>query len=194
MPPPSQGEILNFPDAIAWEAWLAGHHRDHGEVWLLIAKKGFEKKGMVIGDALDVALCYGWIDSHRRSHDQTHYLQRYSPRRSKSPWSLLNVKRAEALIEVGRMREAGFAEIAAAQADGRWAAAYGPQSRSEIPADVTAALARHGSAEEAFGRLSKSAQYVHVLPLLKATSAEVRERRLRKLIALLEASRPNSGS
>jgi uncharacterized protein YdeI (YjbR/CyaY-like superfamily) len=124
---PDDTQVLACADVAQWESWLADHHEQSSSIWLLIAKKGSDKKSVTISDALDVALCYGWIDSQRKSHDADHYLQRYSPRRAKSPWSRLNVERVEALIDAGRMRAPGLAEVAAAQAEGRWAAAYEPQ-------------------------------------------------------------------
>ncbi|MFE9580085.1 YdeI family protein [Nocardia sp. NPDC006044] len=119
-----------FSNAAQWESWLADQHDDAVEVWLVIAKQGTE--GLTIGEALDVALCFGWIDSHRKALDERHFLQRYSPRRAKSPWSQLNVMKAEALIAAGRMREPGFAAIEAAETDGRWAAAT-PRAARPMP-------------------------------------------------------------
>lgn len=115
-----------FSNAAQWASWLAEQHDESAEVWLVIAKKGAE--GLTIGEALDVALCFGWIDSHRKALDERHFLQRYSPRRAKSPWSQLNMTKAEALIEAGRMRAPGFAAIRAAEADGRW-----PAERARTP-------------------------------------------------------------
>ncbi|MFC9434645.1 YdeI family protein [Nocardia sp. NPDC057030] len=127
-----------FSNAAQWESWLADQHDESAEVWLVIAKKGAE--GLAIGEALEVALCFGWIDSHRKALDERHFLQRYSPRRAKSPWSQLNVTKAEALIAAGRMRAPGFAAIAAAETDGRWAAAT-PRARA---ARVMPSLVRAG--------------------------------------------------
>lgn len=121
--PIDDAEILTLADAAGWEAWLADHHDRSSGVWLLIAKKGSARTSVTIREALDVALCYGWIDSQPRGHDADRYLQRYSPRRPRSPWSKLNADRAEALIAAGRMRPPGLARIEAAKADGRWAAA-----------------------------------------------------------------------
>jgi uncharacterized protein YdeI (YjbR/CyaY-like superfamily) len=112
-------EPFDFATAAEWEAWLASHVDQEGGVWLKIAKKGSAKTSVAILEALDVALCYGWIDSQRKSYDQDYYLQRYSPRRPKSPWSKINVDRVEVLLAEGRIRARGLAEIRAAQADGR---------------------------------------------------------------------------
>jgi uncharacterized protein YdeI (YjbR/CyaY-like superfamily) len=177
---------LVFTDAAQWDSWLAEHHAASSGVWLRIGKKGSRATSVTIGDALDVALCYGWIDSQRKSQDAIYYLQRYSPRRAKSPWSRLNVERAQALIDAGRMKEQGLVEVAAAKADGRWAAAYAPQRNVLAPADLTAALERNERARAAFEGLDKSARYAVLLPLLKATTPAARGRRLRKAIAALE--------
>jgi uncharacterized protein YdeI (YjbR/CyaY-like superfamily) len=167
---------------------LADHHRQSGGIWLLIAKKGSDRVSVTIGDALDVALCYGWIDSQRRAHDADHYLQRYSRRRPGSPWSKLNVERVEALTDAGRMRAPGLAEVAAAQADGRWAAAYEPQRNATLPADLAAALDQNEPARTAFEQLDRTGQYAIVLPVLKATTPAIRLSRIQKAIATLETS------
>jgi uncharacterized protein YdeI (YjbR/CyaY-like superfamily) len=181
-------DILACADAAEWDAWLADHHADSSGIWLLIARKGAALASVSTGEALDVALCYGWIDSQRRGHDESFYLQRYSPRRPRSPWSMLNVKRVEALIEAGRMRPRGLGEVAAAQADGRWAAAYQPQRNVEVPPDLAAALERDPRAAAAFGRLDKTRQYSVILPVLKATTPVMRSARVQKAIQSLAAS------
>ncbi|WP_328389119.1 YdeI/OmpD-associated family protein [Nocardia sp. NBC_00416] len=117
---------LTFGSTDDWETWLSGHHDTSTEVWLKIAKKNSPTPTVTIDEALDIALCFGWIDSHRRGLDADHYLQRYSPRRRRSPWSLINRAKAEALEHAGRMRAPGRAAIAAAVADGRW-----PDPRSD---------------------------------------------------------------
>ena len=182
---PQPADILACADAAEWEAWLADHHDESSGIWLLIARKGTAQASVTIGEALDVALCYGWIDSQRRGHDESFYLQRYSPRRPRGPWSMLNVKRVEALIEAGRMRPPGLAEVAAAQADGRWAGAYQPQRDVEVPPDLAGALEQDPRAAAAFARLDKTRQYAIILPILKATTAEMRSARIRKAIDTL---------
>lgn len=179
-------QALACTNAAEWESWLAAHHEQSSGVWLLIAKKSSDEVSVTISDALDVALCYGWIDSHRKSHDTNYYLQRYSPRRARSPWSKLNVERAEALIASGRMRTRGLTEVAAAQADGRWAAAYESQRNAQLPPDVAAALEQSERAKTAFAQLDKSGQYAIILPILKATTPAIRGSRLRKAISKLE--------
>jgi len=174
-----------FTTPAEWESWLATHHAQSPGIWLLIAKKNAAKPLITIGEALDVALCYGWIDSQRKGFDDKSYLQRYSPRRGKSPWSRLNVDRVAALSEAGRMRAAGLAEVAAAQADGRWAVAYEPQGKAGLPEDLATALGGNAKAAAAFASLDRTGQYMLILPLLKATTPEIRLARVNKAIARL---------
>jgi uncharacterized protein YdeI (YjbR/CyaY-like superfamily) len=112
-------EIMEFADAARWESWLAEHH-ETADVWMKIAKKGSDRRTVTIDEALDVALCYGWIDSHRRACDADYYLQRYSPRRRHSPWSHLNATKVAALTAAGRMRQPGLAAVRKAKETGRW--------------------------------------------------------------------------
>lgn len=170
-----------------WESWLAKNHDRSDGLWLLIAKKGSNKNSITIGEALDGALCYGWIDSLRKGYDADYYLQRYSPRKSKSPWSKINVEKVEALVAARRMRKPGTLAIAAAKADGRWAAAYLSQRNASLPPDLAAALNRNQRAKTAFVKLGKTGQYLVTLPLLKATSPLIRLVRLKKMITQLEA-------
>ncbi|WP_337099143.1 YdeI/OmpD-associated family protein [Paenibacillus sp. YIM B09110] len=179
-------DFIDFTNTKEWESWLAEHSNRQDEAWIRIAKKGTGITSITIQEALDCALCYGWIDSHRRSFDERYYLQRYSPRRAKSPWSLVNVKKAEQLIETGQMKEPGYAEIRLAQADGRWDAAYESQRTATIPPDLAVALEMHTQAKQAFHQLDKSAQYAMFLPILKATTSTARSSRLQKVIAKLE--------
>ena len=176
-----------------WDSWLAKHHQQEIGLWLLIAKKGSGKKSIAISDALDVALCYGWIDSQRKGYDADYYLQRYSPRRPKSPWSKINVDRAEALIRARRMRKPGLTAIAAAKADGRWDAAYASQRGATLPPDLAAALKRNKHASAVFEQLDKTGQYLVTLPLLKATTPTIRLIRLKQAITKLVAGNNASG-
>ncbi|SEM14608.1 YdeI/OmpD-associated family protein [Streptacidiphilus jiangxiensis] len=181
--------MLHFEDARAWEEWLAAHHRSEPEAWLLIAKKGHTREVATVSieDALQVALCYGWIDSLRRAHDAGAYLQRYSPRGPRSLWSAANVERVGALAAAGRMAEAGLAEVAAAQADGRWEAAYAGQREAEVPVELVEALAGSARAAERFEAMGRTARYQVMLPVLKARTPEGRvaqaERAVRELLA-----------
>ncbi|AFH62839.2 hypothetical protein B2K_19320 [Paenibacillus mucilaginosus K02] len=181
--------FIDFTDAADWESWLASHHDRREEAWLRIAKKDSGKVSVTISEALDVALSYGWIDSHRKAFNEAYYLQRYSPRRSKSPWSMVNVRKAEKLMETGRMKAPGYAEIHRAQGDGRWEAAYESQKSATIPQDLIAAFEVHEQAKQAFSQLDKTSQYAILLPLLKATSAKSRAVQLQNAITRLETIR-----
>lgn len=181
------GPLLTPPDAAAWEAWLAEHHDRSGPVWLRIAKRRSGLASPTIGEALDVALCFGWIDSQRRGLDDRAYLQRYSPRRPRGPWSAINVARVEELIAQGRMREPGLAQIRAAQEDGRWDAAYLGQRRARVPEDLLAELEQRSRARERFEALSRSERFDLFLPMLTARTAAGRRSRLERALARLEA-------
>jgi uncharacterized protein YdeI (YjbR/CyaY-like superfamily) len=178
--------LLEFPDADAWDAWLATHHADASEAWLRIAKRGSGIETLAIGEALDVALCWGWIDGQRRRHDEGSFAQRYCPRRPRSSWSQVNVAKVEALTAAGRMRPPGLAQVAAAQADGRWAAAYASQRTAEVPADLAAALAASPRAAAAFAGLGRSEQYQVILTLLKTQTERGRTQALARAISRLE--------
>jgi uncharacterized protein YdeI (YjbR/CyaY-like superfamily) len=172
--------MMFFPDAAAWEAWLAEHHGTAPDAWLKIAKKGSGVASVTAAQALEVALCYGWIDGHRKALDERYFLQRYSPRRKRSSWSRVNVERVEALTAAGRMRPAGLAEVAAAKADGRWDAAYAAQRDIAVPPDLAEALAADPKAAARFEALGKTARYQLILPLLKARTPAGRASRLQK--------------
>jgi len=175
-------EPLEFPDGAAWTTWLERHHSSESEAWLRIGKKNAGSGLIAIGDALDGALCFGWIDAQRRGLDQVSFLQRYCRRTARSSWSQINVDKVEALIIAGRMASAGYAEIEAAKADGRWDAAYVRQRDAEPPADLIAALAEHPGALSSFEALSRTDRYLVFLPLLKATSARARSRALDRAV------------
>jgi uncharacterized protein YdeI (YjbR/CyaY-like superfamily) len=178
-------QAATYVDAQAWEAWLDRHHDERDGAWIKIAKKGSGLASVTAAEGTEVALCFGWIDGHRKSYDSTYFLQRYSPRRRGSSWSRLNVERAELLIATGRMRAAGLAEIAKAQADGRWDAAYASQATATVPDDLAAALAADDRAREAFDRLGRTDRYAVILELLKAPSPAARATRLRRALARL---------
>ena len=182
-------EVIACAGAADWESWLAAHHAVRDGVWLKIAKKGSGRPSVTPAEATEVALCYGWIDSHRKSHDGTHFLQKYSPRRRGSSWSRINVERAERLIAAGRMRAPGLAEIEAAKADGRWDAAYESQRTATVPPDLAAALARDEQARAFFESLGRTDRYAVILRLAKARSPTGRAAQLRRLVALLHAGR-----
>jgi uncharacterized protein YdeI (YjbR/CyaY-like superfamily) len=179
-------EVLEFPDAAGWEAWLGDRHATSSEAWLRIGKKGKGLALIAIGDALDVALCYGWIDGQRRSFDDASFLQRYCPRRPRSSWSQVNVAKVAALTAAGRMRPPGIVEVEAAKADGRWEAAYASQRTAEVPPDLAAALAGDPVAAAAFERLSRSDRYWIILQLLKTRTAEGRAKHVARAVERLK--------
>ena len=182
-------EIIGCASAAAWESWLAAHHAVRDGVWLKIAKQGSGQPSVTPAEAVEVALCYGWIDSQRKSHDGAYFLQKYSPRRRGSSWSRVNVERVEALIAAGRMRAPGLAEVEAAKVDGRWDAAYESQRTATVPADLAAALARNEPARAFFESLGRTDRYAVILRLLKARNAAGRAAQLRRMVALLQAGR-----
>ena len=182
-------DVLDFPDAAGWESWLAAQHGGRAEAWLRIAKRHSGIASVTSAEALDVALCYGWIDGQRRAHDDVSFLQRFSRRRPRSSWSKVNVAKVEAMMAAGRMRPAGLAEVAAAKADGRWEAAYESQRTAAVPPDLAAALAGNARANATFERLGRSERYAVILPLLKARTPETRARILAQAVARLAAQK-----
>jgi uncharacterized protein YdeI (YjbR/CyaY-like superfamily) len=185
-------DVLDFPDAAGWEAWLAEHHEDQTQAWLRIAKRHSGMLLVTIAEALDVALCFGWIDGQRKALDDVSFLQRYSRRRPRSSWSKVNVAKVEALTAAGRMQPAGLAEVAAAKADGRWELAYESQRTAEVPPDLAAALAADPRANSAFASLGRSERYAVILPLLKARTAATRATVLDRVVARLAAPQQRS--
>jgi len=185
---------ITFADARAWERWLADHHDTPEGVWLKIAKKGSAMRSVTAAEAIEVALCFGWIDSHRKSLDETWFLQKYTPRRPRSAWSRVNVDRVEALMAAGRMHEPGLAQVAAAKADGRWDAAYESQRTATVPPDLEAALAKSTAARKTFESLGRSDRYGLILRLLKARTVEQRTAQLARIVAMLEAGERPQGT
>ncbi|MPZ60948.1 MAG: OmdA domain containing protein [Propionibacteriales bacterium] len=181
----SDREVLEFPDAAGWESWLEANHEERTEAWLRIVKRHSGITMVTITEALDVALCYGWIDGQRKAYDNESFLQRYSRRRPRSSWSKVNVAKVEELMAAGRMRPAGLAEVEAAQADGRWEAAYESQRNAAVPPDLAAALAGNARAHTAFDRLGRSDRYAVILPLLKARTPDTRARILARAVERL---------
>jgi uncharacterized protein YdeI (YjbR/CyaY-like superfamily) len=168
------------------EAWLEENHASSQGVWLKIAKKGAPEPSVTYAEALEVALCFGWIDSQKRGFDETHFLQRFTPRRPRGRWSKINREKAEALIAAGRLRPTGLAEVEAAKADGRWEAAYEGQRTAKVPPDLQRELDANSTAAEFFASLSSANRYAIVYRLDEAKKPETRERRLQKFVAMLE--------
>jgi uncharacterized protein YdeI (YjbR/CyaY-like superfamily) len=186
-PAVNEAEVIAFRDAAEFEAWLDAYGNQRAGVWLKIAKKGSGVPSLTDDEAVDLGLCYGWISGQRKSYDHVYYLQKYVPRRPRSRWSQVNVAKVEELIAAGRMRPPGLAEVEAAKADGRWAAAYESQRNATLPPDLTAALAASPQAARVFGALSKTQQYAVILKLITARTSTARTAQLRRAMAELEA-------
>ena len=168
------------------EAWLGDNHGSSPGIWLKIAKKGSGVESVDYAEALELALCFGWIDSQKRGLDESFFLQRFTPRRPRGKWSQINRTKAEELIAAGAMRSAGLAEVEAAKADGRWDAAYAGQRAATVPEDLRQELDRSPAAREFFESLDAANRYAILYRLQEAKKPETRERRLRKFIAMLE--------
>ncbi len=179
--------ILVFQDQAAWEAWLQPHHGETEGVWLKLAKKGAGVSTVTYDQALESALCYGWIDSQISAYDMQYYLHKFSPRRPKSKWSKTNCERAEALIASGRMQPAGLQQVEMAKADGRWEAAYDPASRISVPEDLQIELDRNPSAKAFFDTLNGINRYSILHRLQVAKRPETRSKRLKEFIAMLSS-------
>ncbi|MEU1556215.1 YdeI/OmpD-associated family protein [Streptomyces scabiei] len=192
MTTPADTEALAFPDAGHLDAWLTAHPAPGTRrLWVKVAKKGSGIRSVGAGEVNDVALCHGWITGVRRRLDEAYFLQRITPRRPGGDWSLVNVRRVAELTAAGRMRAGGLAEVAAARADGRWAAAYASQKEATVPDDLAAALAGRPAARDAFARLGRTDRYLIVLTLLRARTPRTRETRLRSALAALETQGPD---
>jgi uncharacterized protein YdeI (YjbR/CyaY-like superfamily) len=177
---------LIVPNAAAWRAWLAEHHAEPAGVWLVLAKKGTEKPtSLTYAQALEEALCHGWIDGQARRRDQTTYRQRFTPRRKRSAWSKRNTGIAERLRAEGRMHPAGHAEVERAKADGRWEAAYAGPASIEVPPDLAEALAGEPKAQAMFENLSSQNRYAVLYRIATAKRADTRARRIAQFVTML---------
>ena len=180
--------VLSFDTLPDCEAWFAEHHADHRGFWLKIGKVGAAQT-VNYAEALEVALVYGWIDGQKRGYDETYWLQRFTPRGPRSKWSQINRDKAEALVEAGRMQPAGQAQVDAAKADGRWAAAYAGSRTIEVPDDLTRALRRNARARRAFEGLDSSNRYAILFRIHDAKRPETRVRRIEQFVTMLAEGR-----
>jgi uncharacterized protein YdeI (YjbR/CyaY-like superfamily) len=178
--------ILAFTSLDAWEDWLAAAPRSMTGIWLKLAKKGSGLPCVTQPGAIEGALCHGWIDGQAAPFDAQHWLIRFTPRRPRSKWSLVNREKAEALIAADRMSEAGLAEVEAARADGRWQAAYAPSSRIEVPPDLAAALDAAPKAKRAFEAIDRLNRYAILYRIHEAKRPETRTKRIMGFVAMLE--------
>nr|WP_322755927.1 YdeI/OmpD-associated family protein [Frankia sp. Cas3] len=178
-------EIIMFESAQAFEHWLSEHHSSSPGIWLKLRKKARGVVALDYTQALDVALCYGWIDGQKGKFDDSYWLQRFTPRKPKSKWSKINRDKAASLLEQGRMRPAGLAEIERAKTDGRWDAAYDGWRSASVPDDLTEALAANPAAEKFFATLDGQNRYAVLYRIQDAKKPETRARRIETYVAML---------
>lgn len=178
--------IRAFKDARAFDSWLSKNHTAADGIWMRMARKSSGTKSVSYLEAVEVALCHGWIDAQKLPESETTWLQRFVPRRSRSIWSKINREKALALIASGDMKPAGLAEIERAKSDGRWEAAYDSFGGAAIPADFAKELNRHPKAKAFFKALGKTNSYAITWRLQTAKKPETRERRIRTFIEMLE--------
>lgn len=178
-------ETVSFPTAVALEEWLAANHATSPGIWLKLAKKVAGVESLTYAEALDVALCFGWIDGQKAKLDDRHWLQRFTPRRPRSKWSKVNRDKVTALIDQGRMRPAGLLEIQRAKDDGRWDAAYDGSRTATVPDDLAAALARNPAAAEFFATLDSRNRFSVLHRVQDAKKPETRARRIEQYVSML---------
>jgi uncharacterized protein YdeI (YjbR/CyaY-like superfamily) len=182
-------EGFAFDSAAAWRAWLAANHSSSSGVWLSIAKKGSGVPSVTHDEAVDEALCYGWIDAQRTKGNDTHFRQRFTPRTRRSPWSKINTERVARLIRARKMRAAGMREVEAAKADGRWDAAYAGQASVAIPNDLQAALDASPGSAELFARLDSRNRYAILYRIGAVKKPDTRAKKIAGFIRDLEAGK-----
>jgi uncharacterized protein YdeI (YjbR/CyaY-like superfamily) len=186
MSPQRDEPVLAFASRAEWEAWLARQHTTSSGLWLQIAKKGSGVASVSYAEALDVALCYGWIDGQKGKLDERCWLQRFTPRKARSPWSKINCAKAAELIARGEMRPAGLVEVERAKADGRWDRAYQGQRIATVPEDLQRELDRNDRAREFFATLDSANRYAILYRIEEAKKPETRARRIAKYVAMLD--------
>ena len=178
--------VLAFADADAFERWLESQPEDSPGLWLKLAKAGSGIRTVTKAEAIDAALCHGWIDGQLDKYDHRHWLVRFTPRKARSKWSQVNRARATELLEAGRVRARGLAQIKAAKADGRWDAAYAPASKAEVPADLQAALDKSPDAAAFFATLTGANRYAILYRIGAVKKPETRARKIADFVAMLE--------
>jgi uncharacterized protein YdeI (YjbR/CyaY-like superfamily) len=179
-------DLLEFQLATQWDKWLAKNHSKSNGVWIRLFKKASGVASMNSSDAVDMALCYGWITGQSRPYDEKSWLDRFVPRRPKSIWSKINTKRAEMLIKQGRMKPAGLKQVEEAKRDGRWARAYSPPSSAKLPQDFIKALHKNKKAEAFFKTLNRANIYSVVFRLETAKNEELRRMKISEIIKMFE--------
>ena len=177
--------IVPFASRDAWEAWLEGQHATSKGLWIKFAKKGSGIESVTYDQAVEVALCYGWIDGQARKFDEDYWLQRFTPRGPRSKWSKVNRQKAMDLVKRGKMKAAGLREVERAKADGRWDAAYDAPSSATVPDDLRRELEKHEKAREFFATLNSANRYAILHRIQDAKRPETRARRIEKYVAML---------
>ncbi len=178
--------VLSFHSKTAWEAWLEQNHETSEGLWLKLAKKGSDIRSVTYAEALETALCYGWIDGQKAGLDDRFWLQRFTRRRPRSKWSQINRDKAGLLIEQGRMKPAGLREVELARQDGRWEQAYESQRRAAVPTDFQQRLDENPVAMAFFATLNSANLYAILYRIQDARRPETRARRIEKFIAMLK--------
>jgi uncharacterized protein YdeI (YjbR/CyaY-like superfamily) len=178
--------VILFEDQAAWAAWLEQQHTRSSGLWLRLAKQASGLASVSYYEALEVALCYGWIDGQKKRYDERSWLQKFTPRGPKSLWSRINTDKAERLIAQGRMQPAGLKAIEAAKQDGRWEAAYDSQRTATVPSDLQAVLDQHPQAQACFATLDRQNRYAILFRIQTAKKAETRVKRIQQVIEMLE--------
>jgi uncharacterized protein YdeI (YjbR/CyaY-like superfamily) len=184
-PPPADTPVLLFKTSKAWATWLAKHHDQSRGLWLRLAKKDAAVTSLTYPEALDVALCHGWIDGQKKADDAQHWLQKFTPRGARSIWSKINCGKALALIEQGLMQPAGLKEIERARADGRWEAAYDGARNATVPPDLQAALDANKKAAAFFATLDSTNRYAILFRTHNVKKPETRAKRIAQFVAML---------
>lgn len=175
-----------FPDGPALEAWLKENHAKSPGLWLNFAKKNASLKSVYYAEALEIALCYGWIDGQVKSLNEESYLHKFTPRKPRSTWSKINRVKVEKLIEAGRMQPPGLAEVERAKADGRWERAYDSPATAKMPDDLAAELTKNRQAANFYETLNSANRYAILWRLQTAKKPETRQARMEKILAMLE--------
>ena len=178
--------VHSFVHQKAWAAWLDKNHSKSSGIWLRLAKKGSGIQSVTYNGAIEEALCYGWIDGQKRSYDESSWLQKFTPRSPKSIWSKINTDKALKLIESGQMKPAGLKAVESAKLDGRWEAAYAPQSKATVPEDLQVELDRNKKAKTFYATLDSRNRYAILHRIHNAKKAETRAKRIEQFIRMLE--------
>ncbi len=181
--------IIELAGTVEWTTWLEEHHRSSAGLWLKLAKRGAPRRTISYAEAVELAICFGWIDGQKAAYDERFWLQRFTPRGPRSRWSQLNREKATELIRRGAMQPAGLAEVERAKRDGRWEAAYEPQSSATVPEDLREALAQDPQARAFFETLTGANRYAILYRIGESKRPKTRADRIAKFVAMLHEGR-----